>query len=167
MKKNRFNGQAEKTTTTNQAPRKESANKGTKKTTLDAEYTQLQYDLADMLKAQIMHFLNVQKDIDTLSYDERRDAENALFSLPEYPTILNECPDCDAYMVNRSVRVDRETHLLTRASCTMILINHETAAPAYLVEAFINDKGGSISVIPQDNIGPVLRNTYRVSLKRD
>lgn len=164
MSKNRFNGQhygAER----DPAPKYNKPSRNEKPQRPEPVYDQVQLDLADMIKGQIDVFMGNQAYVDDMSYEERRTAENQLFSLPEYPCKLGMCTDCSAYVVNRSVRVDRETHLLTRASCTIVLINNDTHAPAYILEAFLNTTGGGIVVVPQGENGPVLRNTYRMNIK--
>ena len=167
MSKNRFNGRVENKTTNSvpHAPKKETG--APDKKNYEPEYSQDQIDLAEFLELQVKEFLDTQKNVSTMSYEDRRAAENALFSTPNYPTVFTFCPNYNAYMVYRSVRVDRNTHLLTRASCTMILIDQETAEPVYLVDAFINANGGTITVVPQGDKGPILRDTYRITLKRD
>lgn len=164
--KNRFNGQTEKTSAKKATATKDhTQNSHFEKP--EVTYTQLQYDLGKFMRDQVDAFLLAQTQKENMDNNQWRNVVRALFSLDTYPYILPFAPDCNAYMVNRSVRTDRETYLLKRASCTMVLINIETGAPVCLVEAFINDNGGVISIIPQTEKGADLRNTYRISIKRD
>ena len=160
MSKNRFNGSYEQNTNN-----RTSQNNKPKRERPEPVYTEFQKDIAQFLLDQVNVFMDAQAQVDALSYDERRSAENALFSLASYPHTFNGYDDMDAYVVNRRVRVDRETHLLQRAAVTIVCINKETHRPDYVIEAFLNANGGTITVVVQDENGPVNNNTYLKSIK--
>ena len=154
--KNRFNSQE---TNTNKKPQT------TREPRPEPVYDQFQKDIAEVLYQQVETFVEARKDIENMDFGARRDSEKALFALAAYPDVLENHNDLYLYMVNRSVRIDRESHMLTRAGCTIIVLDQATGNPKYLVDAFLNANGGSISVVPQTKEGPDVRNTYRKSIK--
>lgn len=132
------------------------------------EMETLNRDISDMLIGQIKEFMKGQDDIESKSTQERIDIENRLFYM-DYPT---HCANLNggtllAYMVDRSVRVDRETHKLKRASCT-IVINDVNGVPAYCVTAYVTQqKTGTISFVRMGKNGPECRSSIRTGINEE
>ena len=137
----------------------------------DPEMEALNRNISDMLIGQIKDFMKGQDDIETMSTQDRIDRENRLFCM-DYPT---HCENINggtllAYMVDRSVRVDRETHKLKRASCTIIIndVNGATTVPAYCVTAYVTQqKTGTISFVRLGKNGPEYRSSIRTGINEE
>lgn len=115
------------------------------------------------LGEQALAYLEVQKNAAEMSLDEYKAAERELFNLGSYPAHLNGYPDLFLYMVERSVRADRETHELTRASCSIVML--ENNAPKYYCTAYITKNGnGTIITHPLTENGPDYRNSTRYGI---
>ena len=150
--------------TNNNRGNKNNAQRGEKQP-YEPKITQGMKLILDMLEGQAQDFLFEQTKVDEMTMEERKQAENELFSIPGYPADFQaegEDP-LKMFMVERSVHVDRETHLLLRASCTIIAMN-ESGAPELYINAYLTKNGtGSIVIIPQSANGPVYRDVARVS----
>lgn len=90
--------------------------------------------------------------------------------LPEDKNLKYNIEYLMAHLIERTIRTNRETNELERATCSMIIIDEQSALPAYYVNAYMNGNGvGSINVTPigdlvQYGFGPVRKHSYRVPL---
>lgn len=128
--------------------------------------------LGQMLYDQAMNFIQYQIcRLDECNLAERREQENALFNLSQYAMPIpntNEDvvqPELVAYCVDRFLRIDRDDHTITRGSCSIIVINKETAAPAYFATAYLTKQlNGNIVVTPMSDERPTYRDAYRINI---
>lgn len=115
------------------------------------------------LGEQALAFIDAQTRLDEMTADERKAVEQELFNMGSYPAHLNGYPDLFLYMVERSVRTDRETHKLMRASCAIIML--EDSKPKYYCTAYITKNGtGTIITHPLGENGPVYRDSTRYNI---
>ncbi len=124
-------------------------------------YDAFQFEIVNDLIKQIYNFQVAQKNLDNMDYKLRRAAEKDLYCIGEYPYCPEEYPDAQLFMVERSLRINHETHKLMRASCAIIVLSKSTGLPAYYITSYLTDKGGSIAVTPITAEGPILYNTLR------
>lgn len=102
------------------------------------------------------------------------DCNNRLFTIPDGSIALETDDTMVAYLVERMVRVDRETNDLIRATCSIVVVNNNSAVPTYYCSGYMNRDTksdantitGSIVVTPigdlgQYGIGPIRKKMYR------
>lgn len=118
---------------------------------------------------QMTDFVYKQADLDGKTVNERKDAENALFNVEwgvsckvANPLGTDVIPEYNIYMVDRSVRIDRDTHKLNRASCTIIAISAATGKISYTVTAYLTNRfTGTVAVVPVGDDGPKYKESVR------
>jgi hypothetical protein len=140
--------------------------------TYEPKYTDFQISLAESIAQQAIEFGALLPTFAEMEGKARRAEEEKLFSLTnaEETGRWEFLTDADgteykAYLLYRSVRTDRESHELIRASCTIVLNYAETGEPAFLVDAYANARGGCVSVTPYTNQPDDIKNTYRSNFK--
>lgn len=112
--------------------------------------------LCGVIKGQILEFLS-------LTPEERADGVRDLFYVGSWPAILTaegdeQVQDVDRYAVyqlDRSARMRRENPLeMSRMSTAIVLVDKETARPAFYLTAYITPKeDANIKVIPYTDKG--------------
>lgn len=122
--------------------------------------------IANYLFVQMALFVMHQDGLESKTVNERKEAENDLYSIAwgvESHVIDNNRPeDYDLYMVDRSVRIDRETHKLNRASCTIIAMASNTHKISYTVTAYLTSRyTGTVVVVPVGDDGPLYKSSAR------
>ena len=118
--------------------------------------------------ADYVNFMNSGTD----DLNLKKELEFNLFNAGGYSATVDlydydEGPDSDVketvtvYTLDRSVRFDKETHLLKRASVVAVACNGE---PVYYINGYLNSNlVGNIMVVPIGEKGPEFRNAARWS----
>lgn len=101
-------------------------------------------------------------------YDAKKNLEHTLFTASGYPAEMYAKTDDDTtetiqlYIMDRSVKFNREIHTLARGS--MVAVALEDGIPAYYINCYLTkDLIGNISVVPLTEHGPDYRNSARWS----
>lgn len=122
---------------------------------------------ANAIRDQVVEFMDAQAQIAEMDTAQRKAAELALYHIGAWPTAL-EFDNGDGnrlmcYLLDRSVRTDRTTHLLTRASCAIVAL--KDGVPAYFLSSYLTHTGsGNIIVLPMGENGPVYRDAYKLNI---
>lgn len=122
--------------------------------------------LADAIRDQVIEFMDAQARIAEMDTAQRKAAELALYNIGSWPAAL-DCGNGDnklmCYLLDRSVRTDRTTHLLSRASCAIVAISD--GVPMYYLSSYLTHNGsGNIIVVPMGEKGPVYRDAYKLNI---
>lgn len=124
-------------------------------------------DITSILLDQMKAFVKSQDNLESLSAQDRIDAERDLFSM-DYPTVytMDNGTELDVYMIDRSVRVDRESHVMKRASCTIIALADNI--PMFCTTAYLtSQKTGTINVVQLGEHGPLYRTAIHNGINAD
>lgn len=119
------------------------------------------------LFAQMARFVISQDGLNAKTVNERKDMENSLYNIVwgggcGVVTADNTIAEYELYMVDRSVRIDRDTHKLNRASCTIVAMGRETHTIQYTVTAYLTSRyTGTVMVIPVGDTGPQYKSSVR------
>ena len=116
--------------------------------------------LIDMITAQVGTFVKEQKSgLNDMTSDERIQHENNLYRF-DYPMLVD---DIEFYLVDRSVRTDRQTHTLSRSTCALVGI--KDGKPAYYMSTYLTQKlMGNITLFKFNENGPIFRGAVRVDI---
>ena len=133
--------------------------------------------ICNLFAQQVINYCDfLNGDVDQGTYlDKKKELEHDLFFIKDYNCNVarteknEETGEVDTlesymmYLVDRSVRFDRETHNLIRASMSAVVINPETATPVFFVSAYLNkDLIGNVQVTPFNvETGPDYYNSAR------
>lgn len=138
-------------------------NNGPRKERPAPMHTEIQLIMRDILHTQIEEYLAKYKARDVNS---RERIEADLFSFGKdhpYCAGIMGYPDHNAFILDRSVRLDRTTRELTRASCSIVLINKSSGLPEYYAYAFLTNRlTGSVAVTPITKDGPDYLNIAKI-----
>lgn len=115
--------------------------------------------LLNTIKEQVREFLQLEPE-------ERFDGAKALYTVGSYPAVLEseavpEASNFDVYQLERTVRLRKdEPDHMNRLSTAILLINKETAKPAYYLTAYITPKLiANIRVVLYNDRGPSYGNS--------
>lgn len=157
-------------TNSNDRPQKKFNNNGgnrnfQKKERPVVEPDEVMKTIVDLITNQVKQFIDEQRaGLDNMATNERIAHESSLYKF-DYPAVIND-KDGNAinfYMIDRSVRTDRQDHSLTRSSCTLVGI--QDGVPKYSVSTYLTKNlMGNITIIKMTDNGPDFRNSYRVDI---
>lgn len=118
--------------------------------------------ISTLMLGQMTNYVNSQAGLEEKTVNERKSIEASLFRIA-WP-MTAQTPEegiLQLYTIDRSVRIDRDTHKLNRASCTIVAIGSE-GTPVYTITAYLTNRfTGTVSVIPIGTDGPVYRESKR------
>lgn len=125
--------------------------------------------VAAILSGQMAAFVESQSRLENTTVDQRKTAETALYR--HYWDADFTCAPLTGdwitktgFTLDRSVRIDRETHKLIRATTTMLFCNRETGKMEYVANAYLTKLyTGSVVVTPIGDNGPLYKESTRVN----
>ena len=137
----------------------------------EPEYTEDQKILANYFVENIKKYLIAYEMMQAGEIEDLSQAGRELMILPDHAPyvssdMLGMQVDCDIHLLLRSVRNDRETGELSRATATFVAIDMN-AIPGYVADMYLNKNyTGMVTVTPITEKGPDFRNAYRVKISR-
>ena len=106
----------------------------------------------ELFDQQLESFMDVQNHLHQYDSKEIRLSQKNLFSFETWPMTWNDTSD-KVYILNRMVKMDRESQELIRATVNCVIINN--GVPTYAVECYVTKQyTGSAVVIKMDENGP-------------
>ena len=135
------------------------------------EYSEDQKTLANYFVKNIKDYLAAYELMQAGEIDDMSQPGRDLMTLPDRASyvsndMLGVQVECNIHLLLRSVRNDRETGELSRATATFAAID-EYGNPGYVVDMYLNKNyTGMVSVTPITATGPKFRNTYRVEVSQ-
>lgn len=99
--------------------------------------------------------------------EAKKMSEKNLFSIyPAWPFVIGEEGNetGEMWQLDRSVRMDRETGELHRASCSLVVLDWKERIPMYFIQANMNKNGGMITVTPMGDKAPNYHNALRTKI---
>lgn len=114
----------------------------------------------DLVTQQIAKFVKEQKaGLASLTASDRIAHENNLYKF-DYPVMVD---DIAFYLVDRSVRTDRQDHTLVRSNCALVGI--KDGKPAYYMSTYLTKQlMGNVTIYKFDDNGPNFRGSVRVDI---
>lgn len=135
----------------------------------EPEYTEDQKTLANYFVENIKKYLAAYELMQAGEIEDLNQASRDLMTLPDRAPFISSAMlgmqvECDVHLLLRSVRSDRETSMLSRASATFVAIDMN-AIPGYVADMYLNKNyTGMVTVTPITEKGPDFRNAYRVKI---
>lgn len=135
----------------------------------EPEYTEDQKTLANYFVENIKKYLAAYELMQAGEIEDLNQASRDLMTLPDRAPFISSDTlgmqvECDIHLLLRSVRNDRETGELSRASATFVAIDMD-AIPGYVADMYLNkNHTGMVTVTPITEKGPDFRNAYRVKV---
>lgn len=130
-------------------------------------YDEFQREITADLMCQVKMFYETHSAGTTADESTKKMSEKNLFSIyPAWPFVIGEegSETGEMWQLDRSVRMDRETGELQRASCSLVVLDWKERTPVYFIQANMNKNGGMITVTPMGDKAPNYHNALRTKI---